>query len=235
MHCNMGEDLASVDKDTTATTTADTGPATAGLRDHGYPAGTFAALVDTPFVTAPTRAALRARMDKARVTEPRFLTRDEFHLLGAVCDRLLAETGEGRIDVAGAIDARLAAGTTDGWRYDALPEDGSAMRRGLAAIDETARLLAGAPFADLAAAERDRVVAAVATGDPPGEAWRDLPARRFFEDLLAAAVEAFYAHPLAQEEIGYAGYADARGWQAIGLGEREPREPAPVSGPGARP
>ena len=229
MHCNMRGDRASVDKDTTATTASGTGTATAGLRDHRYPDGTFAALIATPFVTAPTRAALQARMDKPPVIEPRFLAAGEFALLGAVCDHLLGETGERRIDVPGAIDARLAAGTTDGWRYDALPDDGSAMKRGLAGIDETASLMAGAPFADLAAADRERVIAAVAAGDPPGETWRGLPARTFFEDLLAAATESFYAHPLAQEEIGYAGYADARGWQAIGLDEREPREPEPVA------
>ena len=141
--------------------------ATAALRDHRYPDGTFAGLIDTPFVTAPTRAALKARLVKPAVTAP---------------------------------------------------------------------ALAGQGFLDLAAADRDRVISAVQDGDPPGEAWRALPAKRFFEDLLAAVTEAFYAHPLSQEEIGYAGYADARGWQAIGLGERELREPEPlgVSGGGLR-
>lgn len=225
----MQGDRASVDKDTTAAAAPQPGTATAGLRDHRYPDGTFAALIDTPFVTAPTRAALKARMDKAPTIEPRFLDAQRFRLLAAVCDRLLGEAGPRRIDVAGAIDARLAAGTTDGWRYDALPDDGTALRRGLDGIEETARLLAGAPFLDLAAAERDRVIAAVASGEPPGETWGTLPAARFFEDLLAGATESFYAHPLAQEEIGYVGYADARGWQAIGLNDREPREPEPLA------
>lgn len=202
--------------------------ATATLRDHTYPDGTFAGLIDTPFVTAPTRAALKARLARPPVTEPGFLTGAEFTLLGAVCDRLLDQEGERRVDVAGAIDSYLASGESDGWRYDAMPDDGTAMRRGLAGIDETARALAGSSFLDLPAAERDRVISAVQAGDPPGETWRNLPARRFFEDLLAAVTEAFYAHPLSQEEIGYAGYADARGWQAIGLGERELREPEPL-------
>jgi len=56
--------------------------------------------------------------------------------------------------------------------------------------------------------------------------WRTLPAARFFEELLAEVVETYYAHPLAQEEIGYAGMADAPGWRAIGLDEREERDPA---------
>ena len=217
-----------MDNDTTATTSRRDDPATATLQDRRYPTGTFAGLIGTPFVTAPTRAALSARMAKPAVTEPRFFDPSAFALLGAVCDRLLDQDGDRRIDVPGAIDAHLASGETDGWRYDALPDDGTAMRRGLAGFDEAARALAGAPFLDLPVGERDRVIAAVEAGDPPGETWATLPARRFFEDLLAAATEAFYAHPLAQEEIGYAGYADARGWQAIGLGGREPREPEPV-------
>lgn len=205
------------------------GAETATLRDHRYPAGTFAGLIDTPFVTAPTRAALKKRAAEPAVAEPRFLSGAEFALLGAVCDRLLDQDGEGRaIDVPGAVDARLAAGATDGWRYDALPGDGEAMRRGLSGVDETAQALEGAPFLRLGPDGRDRVIAALAAGDPPGAVWAGMPAARFFEDLLAAATESYYAHPLAQEEIGYAGWADARGWQRIGLDEREPREPEPV-------
>lgn len=220
-------DRTAVNDDIIVTSRPD-GAATASLQDHRYPVGTFAGLIGTPFVTAPTRAVLLARMAKLPVREPQFLTPSEFALLGAVCDRLLDQDEDRRIDVPGAIDTRLAAGETDGWRYDALPDDGAAMRRGLAGFDETAHAVAGAGFVDLSTRDRDRVIAAVQAGDPPGDAWRSLPARRFFEDLLAAATEAFYAHPLAQEEIGYVGYADARGWQAIELGQREPREPEPV-------
>ena len=220
-----------MDKDTTATADRRDGSPTAGLQDHRYPAGTFEGLIGTPFVTAPTRAALLARRDRPAVTAPRFLDASEFALLGAVCDRLLDQDGDRRIDVPGAIDARLASGATDGWRYDALPDDGAAMKRGLAGFDETARSIAGAPFVALPAADRDCVIEAVQAGDPAGEAWTTLPARRFFEDLLAAATEAYYAHPLAQEEIGYAGYADARGWQQIELNQREPREPEPLGSP----
>ena len=221
-------DRTAVNDDNFVTTSRQDGAATASLQDHRYPDGTFAGLIGTPFVTAPTRAALLARMAKPPVREPRFLTPSEFALLGAVCDRLLDQDEDRRIDVPGAIDTRLAAGDTDGWRYDALPDDGAAMKRGLAGFDETAHAVAGAGFLDLSTQDRDRVIAAVQAGDPRGDEWRSLPARRFFEDLLAAATEAFYAHPLAQEEIGYVGYADARGWQAIELGQREPREPEPV-------
>ncbi len=220
-----------MDKDTSAVVPRPEGSATAGLRDHRYPEGTFAGLIGTPFVTSPTRAALTARLARPAVVTPRFLDAGEFALLGAVCDRLLDQDGDRRIDVPGAIDARLASGETDGWRYADLPDDGTAMKRGLAGFDQTARAMAGRGFLELSSEDRDHVIAAVQGGHPAGEAWTALPARHFFEDLLAAATEAYYAHPLAQEEIGYVGYADARGWQNIGLDGREPREPEPVGGP----
>ena len=44
--------------------------------------------------------------------------------------------------------------------------------------------------------------------------------------MLAELTETYYAHPLAQEEIGYVGMADLPAWTKIGLNEREEREPA---------
>ena len=48
--------------------------------------------------------------------------------------------------------------------------------------------------------------------------------KRVFEELLAEVAEAAFTQPSALERIGYAGLADARGWHAIGLDEREPHE-----------
>ena len=87
-----------------------------------------------------------------------------------------------------------------------------------------------ADFSALEAEHQESVLASVQAGDPPGEVWQTLPAARFFEELLAEATEGYYSHPLAQEEIGYVGMADARGWRRIGLDEREAWEPVPADG-----
>lgn len=192
-----------------------------------YPAGTVRALLSTDAVTAPTRAALKERLARPVAVAPRFLSDDAFATLRAACARLLPDP---RIDVAGPIDARLADGTGDGWRYDALPPDGEAYRRGLAGIDQAARDVFGDGFAALPPDGQDLVLVAVQGGTPAGEAWRGLPAGRFFEELLTEAAELYFAHPLAQEAIGYAGMADAPGWTRIGLDEREAREPVPHAG-----
>lgn len=193
-----------------------------------WPAGTVAALLAGDAVTAPTRAALRARLAPAP-PGPRHLGPAAFAVLAAACARLVPQDGRAvPVDVAGAFDRRLGTGAGDGWRYDALPPDAQAHARGLRGLDETARALRGAGFLETDDAGRDAVLAAVQAGDPPGAAWEGLPAALWFEELLAALVEIDYAHPSAQDEIGYAGFADRPGWTAIGLGEREDREPRPL-------
>lgn len=195
-----------------------------------YPAGTVGALLTTDAVTPPTRRALRTRLDAAPPILPSFFDRSAYADLEAICARLIPQPERGRlIPLAATIDARLAEGGGDGWRYDSMPSDGEAYRCGLVGIDETARILFGSGLRQLNGSEQDKLLTLVQCNEAPGETWRTLPAARFFEELLAEVVEAYYAHPLAQEEIGYAGMADAPGWRAIGLDDREEREPAKVA------
>lgn len=157
--------------------------------------------------------------------EPAFLTAAEMTTLRAICARLLPQPDRPaaeQIDVAAIIDQRLAAGDSDGWRYDALPADADAYRAGLAWLDAAAQAAGTTSFAEASANQQDSILhtaglAAVAQGG--------FEISRWFEELLAEAAEAYYAHPVAQEEIGYVGMADVPGWTRIGLNELEPREP----------
>lgn len=187
-----------------------------------YPVGFVRALIDTDAVTTSTRAALEARLSTPVVTVPRFFTALEFAVLQAVCARLLPGL---RIDIAGEIDARLAADIGDGWRYEVLPPDRRAYQVGLAGVEQAAQGIFGRGFRVLTSDEQGTVLTAVQTNTAPGVAWQTVPAIRFFEELLAEATEIYFAHPLAQEAIGYAGMADAPGWERIGLDERDDREP----------
>jgi len=175
-----------------------------------FPAGSVGTLIASDHVAEPTRIALQARM-AAAPTAPRWFDAAEFALLCAVCARLIVDPP---LDIAGSIDARLADGIGDGWRYDALPADGDAYRQGLRTIEATAKLVCGASFVALGAEQQDAVLATVQE-----------TSRRWFEEMLAEAVETAYAHPALQGAIGYAGFADLPGWTAIGLGEREAYEP----------
>ena len=210
------------------TTLADPVPDGAGRmeRDDQYPPGTVRALIETDLVTPATREALRRRLDRAATTTPRFLDRREFATLQAVCARLIPQPERERpVDIAGCLDDRLADGAGDGWRYVEMPLDRIAHQRGLRGFDETAQALHGGLFTDLDAESQDAVLRLVQAGKPPGATWRELPPSRFFEEFLAQVVDIYYAHPLAQEEIGYVGMADAHGWQAIGLDRRDLHEP----------
>ena len=194
-----------------------------------YPAGTVRALLATEHVSAATRAALQARLDAPANYQPQFFAPETFALLVAVAARLLPQPErEIPIPLAPALDQRLAEGRADGWRYDALPPDREAFRLGLGGIQEIAQELFKAEFLQLTPEQQDAVVQALADGQPPGPTWQELNAGRFFEELVCELTETYYAHPLAQEEIGYVGMADVPGWPHIQPGQLEPREPKEV-------
>jgi gluconate 2-dehydrogenase gamma chain len=193
-----------------------------------YPSGTVRALLDTEHVSEATRAALQERLDAPAACVPQFLAPDAFALLEAVASRLFPQPDrpDNPIPLAPAMDDRLAKGLADGWRYDVLPPDREAMRLGLGGIQEIAQSLFQTDFLTLTPDRQDAVLQALADGRPPGATWQTLDAGRFFEELLAGLTETYYAHPLAQEEIGYVGMADLPAWTRIGLNEKEDREPA---------
>ena len=192
-----------------------------------YPSGTVRALLDTPHVSEATRAAVQARLDAPAAYAPQFLAPETYTLLEAVAARLFPQPDrpEQPIALAPAVDQRLAEGRADGWRYDALPPDREAYRLGLGGIQEIAQSQFQADFTTLNTEQQDAVLQALASGTPPGTIWETLDAGRFFEEMLAELTETYYAHPLAQEEIGYVGMADLPSWTKIGLTEKEEREP----------
>jgi gluconate 2-dehydrogenase gamma chain len=193
-----------------------------------YPSGTIRALLNTPHVSEATRTAIQARLDAPAAYTPQLLAPEAYALLEAVAARLLPQPDrpEGPVPLAPAIDQRLAEGRADGWRYDTLPPDREAYRLGLGGIQEIAHSQFQVDFRALLPEQQDEVLQALANGTPPGKTWQTLNAGRFFEELLAELTETYYAHPLAQEEIGYVGMADLPTWSKIGLNEKEEREPA---------
>lgn len=190
-----------------------------------YSSGTVRALLKTDQVTDATRKALTERLTAAQ-RQPEFFSSSEFSLLQAICDQLIPQDDQAeRVDIAGCIDERLSQNKSDGWRYDTMPPDGDAYKAGLAGIDESARLLFQQSFEHLSPTQQSDVLKEVQQAKAPGDVWQQLPANRFFEELLVEAAHSYYSHPLAQEEIGYVGMADVPTWQRIGLNQLEEREP----------
>ncbi len=191
-----------------------------------YPSGTVRRLLETDDVTDATRKALEKRLRETDDYHATFFAAAEFELLDAICRRLIVqESGDEFVNCAAFIDGSLSRRESNGWRYDELPNDAETFRRGLFGIDETAKIEFGAKFQALSDAQKDEVLTLIQSGKPRGKVWKTLSAKLFFEELLAKTVEVYYAHPFAQERIGYVGMADASGWTQIGLNELEPREP----------
>ena len=202
---------------------------THSLKAPDYLPGTVEALLQSDLVTAPTRRVLEERMHLEAEQSPRFFDDSAYAMLRAICDRLIPQPDRQRpIEIAAAVDDRLARNVGKGWRYASLPPDRDAYVLALRGIDECATAWYRSRFVDLAAAQQDEVLTAVQNGSASGEAWKLVPPALFFEELLAELVESYYSHPLAQEEIGYVGFADAHGWQEIGLDELASHEPRPL-------
>jgi hypothetical protein len=167
-------------------------------------------------LTPVTREALEARLEKEQ-DRNRFFPDDAFLTLSLVCDRLLAQDEMRLVNIAIFIDDRLFHDKGKGWRYRELPPDVEMYPLGIQGIDQTALIRFGAPFRALSTAQQDEVLHQIQAGEPDGDVWKTLSAKRFFEELLTEATEIFVSHPRVQMEMGYTGMGDAKGWQSIGL------------------
>ncbi|MEP6904401.1 MAG: GMC family oxidoreductase, partial [Actinomycetota bacterium] len=187
-----------------------------------FPSKNIRELIESNFVTEPTRRVLMERFDYARDYESQFFNQKEFDTLKAVCDAL-APSGVVPCDfVAGEIDRRLFENKGNGWRYDEMPPDADVYRIALPIFDRAARHFYDADFAAVTNEQRVEIVRKLRDGGGEmfGEIPPDFSVTRFFEELFAEFVELFYSHPLALEEIGYIGFADARGWELEIQGSR---------------
>lgn len=174
---------------------------------------TLQALLESDRVTEPTRNALRVRLLEPVPTRA-FFTPDEFALLEVVSARLIPQLHG---SLAAQIDSRLAKGEGKGWRFDTLPPDTDMYQLGLRGLNELAQAQHGSSFAELSPLEMDELLGSVQRGEVSGGVWETLSAVQFFEEVLTELTELHYSHPLAQLEIGYTGFADAHGWQHVGL------------------
>jgi hypothetical protein len=121
----------------------------------------------------------------------------------------------------------------DGYRYAQLPPQGEAWQRGLAALEQAAEDAYGNAFHTLVAAEQDRLLRRMQQGELTGAAWGDMPSKMFFEHrLIPDITHAYYAHPVAWNEIGFGGPASPRGYVRMALDRRDPWE-AVEAAPGA--
>jgi hypothetical protein len=169
----------------------------------------------------------------ARLAPPgalRFFTPVEEPGLRAFCDTVLAQDAEPRVPVAEMVDAKLADGRLDDYRYADMPRDSETWRRVLAGLDHTARRAFARGFADCCPPRRETIVGQFAHARLVGGAWDELNVARAWSVVMRAVLAAFYSHPWAWNEIGFGGPAYPRGFMrlggpgAAGVAGREPFE-----------
>lgn len=199
------------------------------MANEQYPSNTVQELLKTELVNQNTSAILQNRVEQPETIAPKFFDAESFEILKAVSSQLIPQTDRiDKIDLAGMLDEQLLSGKGNGWRYNDMPPDGQAFKLGIKGIDETSEAMFGDNFTDLDDAEQDSVLNAIQKGDAQGKIWETMPSKLFFEELLANLSELYFSHPTAKNEIGDASFADAKGWEKIGLNELDPQEPIPV-------
>jgi hypothetical protein len=166
-----------------------------------------------------TRRLVLARIND--VPQREFFSEVEFATLEAFADDVMAQDGEPRIPVVAFVDAKLAAGSLDGYRYADMPDDRDTWRLVARGLDEAAQR-AGHPSYALAPEEAQaEIMDAFAEAKLEGGAWEELNVTQAYGVVMRAIVAAFYSHPWAWNEIGFGGPAYPRGYARLGPGMTE--------------
>jgi Gluconate 2-dehydrogenase subunit 3 len=157
---------------------------------------------------------------------PRFFSETEQSAAAALLDQLTGQCDQPlKVPLLEMVDARLAAGETDGWRYADMPEDGQAWRDTLGYLDKDAHARCGTSFAGASESDQRALIQAVQDGGDDGR-WHGLPAARVWSLWTRYACTALYSHPYAWSEMGFPGPAYPRGYKNAGVDRREPFEVA---------
>jgi len=151
----------------------------------------------------------------------RFFDAAEVSTLSAFCDVVLAQDAEPRVPVLRYIDERMADGRFDGFQYIDMPSDEQTWRLVAHGLDEAASAHGQESFHDCDAMQRLELCEAFAEGELSGGAWEELPIERAWKIVMRYVLSAFYAHPWAWNEIGFAGPAYPQGYSRLGPGQRE--------------
>ncbi|HEY6455865.1 MAG TPA: gluconate 2-dehydrogenase subunit 3 family protein [Steroidobacteraceae bacterium] len=196
------------------------------MTDSLYPGYDVLQKRDGQSWNSASRRTLDARLSLRQA--PRFFAQAEWFTVRALCERIMPQpTGSQVVPLAALLDQRLLSGRTDGFRRANLPQQAEAWRQGLAAIDVEARTHHGMAFHELDPEQQDALLRRLQAGELTGAAWRGMPGQDFFAHrVLPDITSAYYAHPLAWNEIGFGGPASPRGYVRMDFNRRDPWEAA---------
>lgn len=189
-----------------------------------YPGYDVLAKRQTPSWNEATRKVIDRRLGVH--PGPRFFSEDEWRTLSALCHRIIPQPGDRpQIPIASYIDEKMFTKRIDGYRFAPLLPQGEAWKAALAALDAEARDSEGAPFHSLPSPAQDALIRRMEKGELTGPLWRGMPSSLFFAHrVLHDVISAYYAHPIAWNEMGFGGPASPRGYVRLDADRRDPWE-----------
>jgi len=205
---------------------AKTGAALAPMRQPGYYPG-FSTMSQSPFWDETTRNLIDERLENPPARS--FFTEEAWAFWTAVFAHLIPQTdrtADHQVPLIPMLDERLAKNKTVGYRYEDMPHDRVVYAIGIEAIDEEAEHRYGGSFLLLPQLQQDTVLQAIARGKPEAapQIWAKMSVKRFWQMIMTDAIDAYYAHPWAWDEIGFGGPAYPRAYTRLEGGEPEPWE-----------
>lgn len=204
-----------------------TGEALPETQQPGYYSG-YSTLGQSAFWDSATRTTVIQRVQNEWPL--RFFTKEEASFWAAVFDHILPQTDrvpDRRIPIVGPLDHRLAENRTIGYRFADMPHDRDVYKQlGIHGINQEAQARYYGDFIYLPYLHQDIVLRAIHDGRPKGgaEVWKAMSVHRFWQLLTSDAIDAYYAHPWAWDEIGFGGPAYPRAYMRLEHGEPEPWE-----------
>ncbi len=192
----------------------------------GYYPG-FSTMSQKNFWDEATRKVVTMRVEQPPPI--RYFTPQQASFWRAVFDHLIPQhdrTPSRRIPLVEPLDERLYRGRGVGYRYESMPPDREAFQLGERAINAEARQRYGGDFVYLPQHQQDLLLKAIHDGKPQAakDIWKRMSVRRFWQVLMQDALEAYYSHPWAWDEIGFGGPAYPRAYTRLERGEPEPWE-----------
>ena len=203
-----------------------TSEALAPIKQPGYYPG-FSTMSQSPFWDETTRDVIDKRVQKSPARS--FFTEEAWAFWTAVFAHLIPQTdraADRQIPLVPMLDERLAKNKTVGYRYKDMPHDRVVYQIGIEAIDKEAEHRYGGKFLFLPQLQQDTVLQAIGKGKPEAapEIWAKMSVKRFWQMIMTDAIDAYYAHPWAWDEIGFGGPAYPRAYTRLERGEPEPWE-----------
>lgn len=192
----------------------------------GYYPG-YSVLSQQAYWDPATRKVVIERVEKT--SELHYFSPDQERFWRAVFDHLIPQhdrVPERQIPIVPVLDQRLARGETRGYRFADMPHDREAYLWGQEAIEQEAQARFRGEFISLPYLQQDLALEAIHDGEPLAaqSIWRRMSVHRFWMQVMQDAIEAYYAHPWAWDEIGFGGPAYPRAYMRLEHGEPEPWE-----------